>query len=230
LTASYLNRIELGTAAKQVHRHDANVCVRDTAGRLKWFDHAVIAAHADEALAMLGDPSPLEREILGSFRYSQNVAILHGDVSLMPKRRAVWSSWNYIGPPTGHPSTACCTVTYWMNRLQNLSSVPPLFVTLNPQREPDPRTVVTVENYDHPLFDAVAIRAQHRLWSLQGHRNTWFCGAYFGSGFHEDGLQSGLAVAEALGGLRRPWHVANESGRIFVTATPHVHQRVSVAA
>jgi predicted NAD/FAD-binding protein len=104
-----------------------------------------------------------------------------------------------------------------MNLLQNLVTDTPLFVTLNPPRAPAAGTLLHSESYDHPIFDADAMAAQRRLWRLQGQRNTWFCGAYFGAGFHEDGLQSGLAVAEELGGVRRPWRVANESGRIFVT-------------
>jgi predicted NAD/FAD-binding protein len=101
-----------------------------------------------------------------------------------------------------------------MNRLQAIADSTPLFLTLNPAREPAPGRVIRSEVYEHPVFDARAMRAQDELWSLQGRRRTWFCGAYFGSGFHEDGLQAGLAVAEALGGVRRPWNVANESGRI----------------
>jgi len=169
----------------------------------------VIAAHADQALAMLDDPTPEERRLLGAFRYSENVAVLHSDPALMPKRRAVWSSWNHIGrdDDDGAP-----TVTYWMNSLQNIPHHTPLFVTLNPPFEP--RHAWHREVYQHPLFDAAAIAAQRKLWSLQGRRRTWFCGAYFGAGFHEDGLQAGLAVAEAIGGRRRPWIVANESGRI----------------
>jgi predicted NAD/FAD-binding protein len=103
-----------------------------------------------------------------------------------------------------------------MNRLQSLPGAPDLFVTLNPAIEPRADLVYRVETYEHPLFDQGAIAAQPQVWSLQGVRNTWFCGAWMGAGFHEDGLQSGLAVAEALGGVRRPWNVANESGRIFV--------------
>lgn len=104
-------------------------------------------------------------------------------------------------------------VTYWMNALQNIAISQQWFVTLNPVREP--REIWHSENYEHPLFDSNAIKAQPKLWSMQGRRNTWFCGSYFGAGFHEDALQSGLAVAEALGGVRRPWNVENESGRIF---------------
>ena len=168
--------------------------------------------------------------MLGAFAYSNNEAVLHGDASLMPKRRAVWSSWNYIGPDTAERATNSCTVTYWMNRLQNIASPAQLFVTLNPHREPAPGTVIASEFYDHPLFDAAAMRTQRRLWSLQGERNTWFCGSYFGAGFHEDGLQAGLAVAEALGRVRRPWSVPNEFGRIFIDPTPSMPARRELAA
>ena len=130
----------------------------------------------------------------------------------MPKRRAAWASWNYTGR-TGEGGASVC-VTYWMNNLQSLPESTPLFVTLNPDREP--ANVIRRETYTHPLFDARALAAQKELWSLQGANRTWFCGAYFGAGFHEDGLQAGLAVAEALGGVRRPWTVANESGRIVL--------------
>ena len=216
LTELYLDRIELGIAAKRVSRNGGRAAVTDAGGRTQWFDHVVIAAHADEALAMLADPSPAERALLGAFAYSKNAAVLHSDASLMPKRRAVWSSWNYIGPDAAHRATNGCTVTYWMNRLQNIASPAQLFLTLNPHREPAPGTVLASEFYDHPLFDAAAMRAQRRLWSLQGERNTWFCGSYFGAGFHEDGLQAGLAVAEALGQVRRPWSVAER-------VQPHLH-------
>jgi len=128
----------------------------------------------------------------------------------MPRRRGVWSSWNYLGR---RRSDAPCSVSYWMNQLQGLKG-PDLFVSLNPGREPAPETVIETRQFDHPIFDAAALAAQAKLRSLQGVQNTWYCGAWFGAGFHEDGLQSGLWVAEALGGVRRPWRVRNESGRI----------------
>jgi hypothetical protein len=112
-----------------------------------------------------------------------------------------------------------------MNRLQSLPTNAPLFVTLNPPRPPRSGTIFHSEVYDHPIFDAQALAAQRRLWLLQGKRQTWFCGAHFGAGFHEDGLQAGLAVAEQLGGLRRPWNVPNESGRIVLTAQTATHPR-----
>jgi uncharacterized protein len=229
LTACYRDRVELRIGAERIRRFGDRVSVRDTAGRIVPFDHVVIAAHADEALGMLEDATAEESGLLGAFRYSKNLAILHRDAALMPKRRAVWSSWNYIGPPTGPDAAAACTVTYWMNRLQNIAAPESLFVTLNPQRAPKPSTIIETQTYDHPIFDTAAIRAQRRLWSLQGRRRTWFCGSYFGAGFHEDGLQSGLAVAEALGGVRRPWHVENESGRIFIAPEQRREAQVEVA-
>ena len=224
LTAGYRDRVRAGCAARAVARTPEGVMVRDASGRVQRFDEVVIATHGDQALALLSDASAEEREILGSFRYARNHAVLHTDPSLMPSRRGLWTSWNYVGRSAG---SDVCSVTYWMNLLQDLKTDEPVFLTLNPGREPRQDRVITTEVYDHPLFDAAAVRAQRRAWSLQGVRNTWFCGAHFGSGFHEDGLQSGLAVAEQLGGVRRPWNVAGESDRIWLT--PPV-PRVDVAA
>ena len=139
----------------------------------------------------------------------------------MPKRRRVWSSWNFL---EGANNARLC-VTYWMNRLQALETDDPFFVTLNPTLEPRAETVHNEFKYTHPYFDQAALASQRELWSLQGRRRTWFCGSYFGYGFHEDALQSGLAVAEQLGGIRRPWRVSAESGRI-----PLLIQNEAVAA
>jgi predicted NAD/FAD-binding protein len=215
LTAPYADRIRTGAPVASVVRTEHGVLVRDRAGDARRYDQVVIAAHADQALEMLGDPSPEEREVLGAFRYTPNTAVLHTDPALMPRRRGMWSGWNYVGSSAGETP---CSTTYWMNLLQGLKTDEPLFVTLNPHREPRPGSVLHVVHYEHPLFDAAALGAQRRLWSLQGARGTWFCGAHFGSGFHEDGLQAGLAVAEQLGGGRRPWTVAGESDRIHITA------------
>ena len=128
----------------------------------------------------------------------------------MPRRRPVWASWNYIGGDDDAGEAALC-VTYWMNRLQNLDRRHPIFLTLNPPREPRPSAMLRSYDYAHPLFDQAALSAQKQLWQLQGRHGTWFCGSYFGYGFHEDGLQSGLAVAEQFG-VARPW--ARPSNRI----------------
>lgn len=212
LTAAYLPHVRLGAGVVALARDDAGVTLRDANGATARHDHVVVATHGDEALALLQDASPRERALLGAFRYAKNRAVLHTDRSLMPRRRALWASWNYVGDnPEGG-----CVVSYWMNRLQRLPCQQDVFLTLNPQRMPAPETVLYRTEYDHPIFDAAAIRAQERLWELQGKRRTWFCGAHFGAGFHEDGLQAGLAVAEQLGGVRRPWTVADESSRIHV--------------
>lgn len=199
-----------------VFRLPDGVLVREASGERQVFDHVVIATHADEALALLNDADRQESELLGAFGYSQNRAILHSDAALMPKRRRLWSSWNYVAKTRHRHGNA--TVSYWMNSLQNLETERDIFVTLNPPRPPRAETLIRSFNYEHPIFSVDAMEAQEALWSIQGRRRTWFCGAHFGAGFHEDGLQSGLAVAEQLGGVRRPWRVENESGRIHVTA------------
>ncbi|KPF44464.1 NAD(P)/FAD-dependent oxidoreductase [Rhizobium sp. AAP43] len=215
ILADFSGEVRLSTAVSRIRRSGAGVEILDVHGGVDRFDHVVLATHATQSLDMLEDADERERTLLGTFQYTPNVAVLHSDENLMPKRKAVWSSWNYVADETDQGTETLC-VTYWMNLLQSLETDRPVFVTLNPCRPVDPAKVFGTFQYEHPLFDTGAIMAQKKLWSLQGQRNTWFCGAYFGSGFHEDGLQSGLAVAEALGGVRRPWNVENESGRIVV--------------
>jgi predicted NAD/FAD-binding protein len=229
LTARYAERVQLGCDVRAIARTPGGIVVQDEQGARRRFDHVVIAAHADQALAMLEDPSAAERELLGAFGYQRNHAVLHSDTSLMPRRRATWSGWNYLGRPSASGGRDLC-VTYWMNDLQGLPKDQPLFVTLNPIHPPRKGSLIRSEIYDHPVFDSAAVAAQPKLWSLQGERNTWFCGAYFGSGFHEDGLQAGLAVAEALGGARRPWRVDDESGRIHLGLARPFAPRLEAAA
>jgi predicted NAD/FAD-binding protein len=217
LAAAFAGEVRTGTRVTGVRRLAGGAEVRDAAGRVERFDAAVIAAHGDAALALLEDPSAEETRLLSAFRYSRNLAVLHTDPALMPRRKRAWTSWNHIGRREA-PEEGC--VTYWMNRLQTIKDAPDLFVTLNPTRPIAPEAVIRTEVYDHPLFDAGAIAAQRQIWSLQGRRATWFCGSYFGHGFHEDALQAGLAVAEQLGGVRRPWTVPDESGRIHLGAAP----------
>ena len=184
------------------------------------FDHVIFASHADQALSLLDQPSLREQSLLGAFDYTKNTAVLHQDRRLMPKRKVTWASWNYLDfAPKGQSaatSTSDLCLTYWMNSLQNLNTKEDVFVTLNPPEDIEIENIAAEFEYTHPVFDGKAMIAQKDLWSLQGVNRTWFCGAHFGSGFHEDGLQSGLAVAEQLGGVRRPWTVENESGRIFI--------------
>ncbi len=217
LKEGFRGEVRTGTRVTGVRRVASRVEIRDVSGHSERFDEVVIATHGDTALALLDDQTMDERRVLGAFRYSRNLTVLHTDASLMPKRKAAWTSWNHVGRRDA-PEDGC--VTYWMNRLQSLKGARDLFVTLKPSRPIAPEAVLRTEVYEHPLFDARAIAAQKELWSLQGRRHTWFCGSYFGHGFHEDALQSGLAVAEQLGGVRRPWSVENQSGRIHIDVSP----------
>jgi predicted NAD/FAD-binding protein len=213
LTAGYADKIQISCGAKAILRDSEGVTVIDDRGQSRRFDGIIIASHADQALGMLADASDEERELLGAFAYRPNKVVLHSDARLMPKRKRAWASWNYLGRSAASSNTDLC-VTYWMNKLQNIDRRSPLFVTLNPQNMPRNENTLEVYSCAHPIFDARAIAAQSRLWTLQGARRTWFCGSYFGAGFHEDALQAGLAAAEDAAGVRRPWRVANESGRI----------------
>lgn len=217
LAAAFTGEIRTGVRVSAVRRDLFGVDIRDSNGRTERFDQVVIATHGDTALSLLDDVNSEEQRLLSAFKYHRNLAVLHADARLMPMRKAAWESWNHIGRRET-PGEGC--VTYWMNRLQSIGDAGDLFVTLNPTREIAPDKVIRTDVYDHPLFDAAAIAAQAELWSLQGERRTWFCGSYFGHGFHEDALQSGLAVAEAMGGGRRPWRVADESGRIQIKTAP----------
>ena len=220
-SASYVARIaatpglelRTGSTISRVRSVPGGVEISDTAGQSCRHDRVLIAAHADSALAMLAEPDAGQRAVLGAIPSRANRAVLHSDPALMPRRRHAWSSWNYVG--AGAASEGCA-VTYWMNRLQGLDSAVPLFVTLNPGREPDPQLVHWQGSYDHPCFTPQALAAQRDVWALQGRGNIWFAGAWLGAGFHEDGIQAGLAAAEAIGGVRRPWQVAGESARLHL--------------
>jgi len=213
LMGRMMQTVRLAQGVVAIRRAQGRVEVRDCRGHAAIYDDIIIATHADEALGLLQDATAQERNLLGAFRYSGNRAVLHSDAALMPRRKPVWASWNYIGQGE-QDIQQNPTVTYWMNNLQRLPTTQDLFVTLNPVIEP--RNILREQHYEHPIFDAPAMRAQRELWSLQGRAHTWFCGSYFGAGFHEDGLQAGLAVAEALGSVRRAWRVEEESGRIYL--------------
>ena len=200
-------------AVTRISRGPAGVRLKDVDGAELLCDDIVLATHADDALALLDDASESERTVLGAFGYSRNEAWLHEDRRLMPRRRQAWASWNYLETgPEGRDAGLC--VTYWMNRLQPLATERQLFVTLNPPIAPDSARVHYHTTYHHPRFDLAALRAQKSIWSIQGVRNTWFCGAYLGYGFHEDGLQAGLLVAEQLGDVQRPWVRSEQASRV----------------
>ena len=220
LTAPYSDRIKYSTPVSEIVRSEDGVIVRTATGSEEQFDQVVLATHADQALKLLAEPSDAERTVLSRMRYETNLAVLHKDPALMPRRRRAWASWNYLSENTDEDERAV-SLSYWMNRLQNLDQrqgehAEQIFVTLNPHRMPVDGKMIESYSYEHPIFDGPALQSQREIWSIQGTNRTWFCGAHFGHGFHEDGLQAGLAVAEALGGVRRPWQVDQESGRIHL--------------
>lgn len=193
----------LGQAVRAVERTDLGVLVHESGGGARLYDDAVIATHGDDALALLANPTARERAILSAFGYSTNEAYLHRDARLMPARRALWSSWNYVAP-RGFQADRAVPVTYWMNRLQNLDPSHDIFVTLNPATPPAPALVERVITYRHPVFDQAAYDAQRQIKDIQGAGGLWFAGSYLGYGFHEDGLTAGFNVARRLGAVL-PW-------------------------
>ncbi|MCF4165045.1 FAD-dependent oxidoreductase [Zavarzinia compransoris] len=190
-------RVRLSCPAVRIERDRFGVTVIDDRGGRDRFDEVVVATHADQALRLVDAPSPMEAALLGAFRYSRNNAVLHRDPGLMPRRRAVWSSWNHL---TGAgDAEGAVSLTYWMNRLQGIDPAKPLFVSLNPPAHLAESAVFARFDYEHPMFDAGAVAARARLPEIQGRERLWFAGSYCGDGFHEDGLNAGIAAAATLG-------------------------------
>ncbi len=188
-------RLRLGTPVDKLRRHDGYVEVVSRHGPEN-FDHVVVATHSDQALAMLSDADRLERDLLGAIAYQPNVATLHTDARLMPRARRAWASWNYR---RCHPEAERATLTYWLNSLQGLTTATHLLVTLNQADEIDPSKVIAQMDYSHPVMSSKAVTAQRQWSQLNGRRRTWFCGAYWGYGFHEDGVRSAVQTCERLG-------------------------------
>ncbi len=197
------DHLKLGLGVRAVMRNQAGVTVIDDSGEETHFDKVIFAAHSDQTRRMLVDATEQEKRLLAAVPYQPNRVVLHRDPKLMPQRRKVWASWNYLRS-SSEDGNADVAVTYWMNRLQAIDDRFPLFVTLNPDREPDPRKVFAEFSYDHPQFSADSVQAQRALADMQGHNNSYFAGAWTGYGFHEDGLKSGLKAATALGAIL-PW-------------------------
>src|SRR3954447_21141214 len=197
LTAPWRERLRLSTPVQAIHRHDDHVLVKPRGGEAERFDEVVLATHSDQALRMLADPSDREHELLGAIPYQPNEAVLHTDARLLPRRRRAWASWNYhlLEEPPGKT-----TVTYHMNRLQSLAAERELCVTLNRSEAIDPDTVIRRISYAHPVYTAAGAAAHKRHHEISGaHTRTHYCGAYWGWGFHEDGVVSGVRVAERFG-------------------------------
>ncbi|KJS19424.1 MAG: NADH-ubiquinone oxidoreductase subunit 6 [Hoeflea sp. BRH_c9] len=206
LLAPLGDRLRLGAGVISVRRTIDGVDILDTTGRSECFDKVIVACHTDQALRILDRPTPEERQILTAIPYGPNRVVLHRDERLMPKRKKVWASWNYLRS-SDQRSDANVAVSYWMNRLQGIDASRPLFVTLNPDREPRSELVFGDYSFDHPQFGANAMEVQARLKAIQGDNHTHFAGAWTGYGFHEDGLNSGIAAAEALGATL-PWRAS----------------------
>jgi predicted NAD/FAD-binding protein len=199
----------LNTPVRQIQRAlpgdpDRSVRIATDAGTER-FDAVVLACHSDQALALLADPSAAERRVLGAIRYHPNRAVLHSDTTVLPRRRLAWAAWNYERASNDAREHAQVCLHYLLNRLQPLPFRSPVVVSLNPVREPRPAYVHAAFDYAHPVFDRAAILAQQQLPGLQGQRHTWFCGAWTGYGFHEDGLSSGWDVCARL---RQSWDSA----------------------
>lgn len=209
-------RPRLRGEVQSVRRTMNGVQIAEPDGSYELYDAVIMACHAPQTHRLLADKTADEDAVLGAFRTDDNLAVLHTDASLMPKRKRAWASWNYLeGPTKGRPS-----VTYWMNSLQPLGTGAPVFVTLNPCRPIASDKVLTEISYAHPVFDRAAIEGQTRLGTLQGRGQIYYAGAWMGYGFHEDGIESGLAAAEAITGWARPWAVDPAHSRVPGAAQP----------
>jgi len=223
---SYVQKIEkyfIGKVHKNTHVTQLNVLQSGGVdlyyhGKNNYFDQVIIATHGDQALSICGGINPQTDKILNGFSYQPNRAVLHCDPDMMPRRRNAWSAWNVL------ERDGVVNVTYWMNKLQPLPCDEDIFVTLNPVTPL--KGVIDSFDYEHPIFDQASYQSQKDIWSIQGRHNIWFCGAHLGSGFHEDGIQSGLAIAEAIGGFIRPWEVDNPSGRLCMTDSDKLQERL----
>jgi predicted NAD/FAD-binding protein len=198
-------RVRTATPVVKVVRHEHHVEVVSDRYGPERYDHVILAGHSDESLQVLGDPTPAERAVLGSIRYQRSTAVLHTDERLLPRSSRAWASWNYrLEEPAGSPrrsgaTVPGATVTYHLNRLQSIESRHQILVSLNQTAAIDSAKILGVFAYAHPVLDAAAVAAQARYEEVSGVRSTWYCGAYWGYGFHEDGLQSARRVCRAFG-------------------------------
>ena len=218
MVADLGDAIELDTHITSLRREAGGVVLNIEGQGEVWYDYAIMAAHADESLAMIEDASKDERDILSSFSFSDNHVILHSDSNLMPKRRAAWAAWNYL-----ENRDETLAVTYWMNRLQSLDPQFPLFVTLNPETRPNAELIHREIDYQHPIFDSKAIQAQQELPRIQGKNGLFWCGAWTAYGFHEDGLKSAVSVAKSLH-IEVPWNTPTKAvAPIALSDTEQLH-------
>jgi uncharacterized protein len=213
LRARWRVQERLNTPVRMLLRDSDGVSVFTDAGAER-YDQVVIACHSDDALRLLGDPSRAERSILGDMPYQDNDTVLHTDASLLPRRRKAWAAWNATIP---RDPADVCTVSYCMNQLQGIESPEPFVVTLNRTDAIDPAKILRRMRYRHPVYSHVSVAAQARKAEIQGQRRTWYAGAYWGWGFHEDGMRSAVEVARALGVQWGPGAQATDASPVATT-------------
>jgi uncharacterized protein len=217
LRARWPVRERLNCAVRAIRRHTGSVAV-DSAAGIEHFDHVVLACHSDQALALLRDADESERSVLGAMPYQANDTVLHTDASVLPASRKAWAAWNaWLPRDPGEP----CTVSYCMNLLQGIESREPFVVSLNRTAAIDPAKVLSRMTYHHPVFSHASVAAQSRKAEIQGRRRTWFAGAYWGWGFHEDGMRSAVEVACA--------HGVHWPGRVATVAALAIPAELSAA-
>ncbi len=200
ISENFKDKIKLNLAITKVYQQDNKIIAIDQNNQEYQFDQVIFACHAPDVLEILQDATNQEKDILSNFKYSQNIAILHRDITQMPVKKTNWASWVYLASADYKNAS----LSYWMNNLQKIDHDFPLFVTLNPKKEIKKDLIFGQYNYSHPIFDLKAIEAQEKIDQIQGKRNIWFCGAYTKYGFHEDGLSSAIKVANRLK-IKAPW-------------------------
>ncbi len=196
------DKIRLKEEVEEVIRESENILIKTRKGGIYKFDHVVFACHSDQAFHILNDPSNDEKYALESIPYKENKAVLHRDQAFMPQRKKCWSSWNVL--LDGNQQEQDISLTYWMNRLQNIDKKLPLFLTLNPSHEIEEKFIFDKHTFSHPIFGPSSDEGKKMVTHIQGKKNTWYCGAYLGNGFHEDGIRSASKVASAMG-VPLPW-------------------------
>ncbi|WP_407832299.1 NAD(P)/FAD-dependent oxidoreductase [Vibrio rotiferianus] len=197
LSRGFADNIRLNSPVEKVIRTDNGVGI-EVHGETHWFDDVIFACHSDQAMRMLGDISSIEQEILGDMAYQANEVVLHTDIGLLPKRKAAWAAWNYLLEGSQEEQERLPSLTYNMNILQHIQSEHTFCVTLNSTKKINPNKILRSFTYHHPVFTTESIAAQQRKDEVQGKESTWFCGAYWYNGFHEDGVRSALDVVQGL--------------------------------
>jgi predicted NAD/FAD-binding protein len=203
LTDSFAHTLRLNSPVISVERKADGVAVTDKNGDVEIYDEVVFGCHADQALAMIKNPSDEEQKTLSAFTYQENTVVVHSDDSFMPKVKSAWASWVYLSESEDDKNESV-SLTYWMNNLQNIDKGNPIFVTLNPGRMPAKDKIYDTHKFTHPVFDAPAVNAQKNIDSINGADRLWFCGAYQRYGFHEDGFMSAVNIVKKMG-LNLPW-------------------------